>query len=436
MKHRLIQIEDYEPLIGGAAVERIRKKAEGLAGFQVVNFNSTYYGGGVAEILSGLTPLMNSLDIEAEWRVIQGTPDFFSVTKKMHNALQGAKINLSARKKEIFEEVVFENAVRNILHHDAVIVHDPQPLPLIEHYRKRCPWIWRCHIDLAHPDLATWRYLRSWVERFDAAIISDRDYRQKISPPQVIFMPAINPFNIKNREMTEAEVDSRLAHYKIPTDLPLVVQVSRFDPWKDPEGVVQAFRLAQKKVDATLVLLGNFATDDPEGTRIYDSLARCREDRILVLACGDDTALVNSLQRRAAVVLQKSLREGFGLTVTEAMWKGTPVIGGRVGGIRRQIDDGVDGFLVSSVAQAADRIVQLLKNRRLRERMGKRAREKVRKHFLLSRYLEQYLDLFGSFEPRFKLHPLPKARSNAKASASRQSAGRVIGGARLQLPTR
>jgi trehalose synthase len=434
MKHRLIQIEDYEPYIGGAAVERIRNKAAKLAGFQVVNFNSTYYGGGVAELLGGLTSLMNSLGIKAEWRVIQGSPDFFSVTKKMHNALQGAKINLSARKKRIFEEVIFENAVRNIVHHDAVIVHDPQPLPLIEHYRKHCPWIWRCHIDLARPNLATWRYLRTWVDRFDAIIVSDRDYRQKVSPPQLVFMPAINPFNIKNREMTEAEVNSRLAHYKVPTDLPLVVQVSRFDPWKDPEGVVEAFRLARKKVDATLVLLGNFATDDPEGAKIYDSLAGCREERIFVMACGDDTALVNSLQRRAAVVLQKSLREGFGLTVSEAMWKGTPVIGGRVGGIRRQIDDGVDGFLVSSVTQAADRIVQLVKDRRLREQMGRKAREKVRKNFLLSRYLEQYVDLFASFVPKFKLTLKPATKPTA--SASRRSAGKARAAARRRLPSR
>jgi trehalose synthase len=266
--------------------------------------------------------------------------------------------------------------------------------------------------------------------------VSDRDYRQKISPPQLVFMPAINPFNIKNRDMTEAEVNSRLAHYKIPTDLPLVVQVSRFDPWKDPQGVIEAFRIARKEVDATLVLLGNFATDDPEGARIYDSLADCREDRIFVLACGDDTALVNSLQRRAAVVLQKSLREGFGLTVSEAMWKGTPVIGGRVGGIRRQIDDGVDGFLVSSVAQAADRIVKLLKNRRLREQMGRRARAKVKKNFLLSRYLEQYLDLFGSFIPKFKLGAIPKAPARATERVVLRSGGRARVAAWRQLPTR
>ena len=195
----------------------------------------------------------------------------------------------------------------------------------------------------------------------------------------------------------------RLEQYRIPLDLPLVVQVSRFDRWKDPQGVVEAFKLAQKEVDATLVLLGNFATDDPEGAEVYEHLASVREERILVLPNGDDTALVNTLQRRAAVVLQKSLREGFGLTVAEAMWKGTPVIGGNVGGIRSQIEDGVNGFLVSSVDDAAHRIVQLVKDGKLREQMGRKARQAVAGRFLLTRYLEQYLDLFGSFETVFRL---------------------------------
>jgi len=212
-----------------------------------------------------------------------------------------------------------------------------------------------------------------------------------------VFMPAINPFNIKNRELSDKEIDERLAHYKIPTDLPLVVQISRFDPWKDPEGVVKAFKLARKEVEATLVLLGNFATDDPEGSKIFESLRACQEERILILTKGDDTALVNALQTRATVVLQKSLREGFGLTVAEAMWKRTPVIGGDVGGIRYQIEDGVNGFLVSSIEEAAERIVRLLKDKKLREELGKKARETVREKFLLTRYVENYLDLLQTF---------------------------------------
>jgi trehalose synthase len=393
--YRITQIEDYEPLVGSETVERIRDKAAKLKGLRVANFNSTYYGGGVAEMISSLTLLMNSVGLRTEWRVIQGTADFFSITKKMHNALQGGKIDLSGIKKEIFEQVIYENSVRNFLDHDFIIVHDPQPLPLIEHYETKCPWIWRCHLDLSRPEAEIWRYLRRWIDSYEVVIVSCPEYKQEIEPPQRVFMPAIDPFTIKNRQLSDREINERLAHYEIPTDLPLVVQVSRFDPWKDPKGVVEAFKLARKQIDARLVLLGNFATDDPEGEEIFRSLCACRDERILILTSGDDTALVNALQTRAAVVLQKSLREGFGLTVAEAMWKGTPVIGGNVGGIRYQIDDGVNGFLVSSIEETAKRIVQLVNNNELRDEMGAKARETVRKSFLLTRYLEQHLDLFG-----------------------------------------
>jgi trehalose synthase len=393
--YRITQIEDYESLVGAEVIQRICDKAAKLKRLHVANFNSTYYGGGVAEMISSLTLLMNSLGLRTEWRVIQGTPDFFSITKKMHNALQGAEIDLSKIKKEIFEQVIYENSIRNFLDHDFVIVHDPQPLPLIEHYEKKRPWIWRCHLDLSGPEAETWKYLRHWIDSYDAVIVSCPEYKQEMKPPQRVFMPAIDPFTIKNRQLSDKEIDERLAHYEIPTDLPLVVQISRFDPWKDPKGVVEAFKLARKQIDARLVLLGNFATDDPEGEEIFHSLCACRDDRILILTNGDDTALVNALQTRAAVVLQKSLREGFGLTVAEAMWKGTPVIGGNVGGIRYQIEDGVNGFLVSSIEDTAKRIVELINDKELRDEMGNKARETVRKNFLLTRYLEQYLDLFG-----------------------------------------
>ena len=402
-RYRITQIEDYEPLIGSENVERVREKARRLKDLRVANFNSTYYGGGVAEMISSLTLLMNSLGLRTEWRVIQGTADFFSITKKMHNALQGGEIDLSRIKKEIYEQVIYENSIRNFLEHDFVIVHDPHPLPLIEHYEKKCPWIWRCHIDLSRPNAEMWKYLRRWIDSYDAAIVSCPEYKQEMKPPQRVFMPAINPFTIKNRELGDHEIHERLAHYDIPTDLPLVVQISRFDPWKDPEGVVEAFKRARKEVDATLVLLGNFATDDPEGRAIFESICACQDERILILTSGDDTALVNALQTRAAVVLQKSLREGFGLTVAEAMWKGTPVIGGDVGGIRYQIESGVNGFLVSSVEEAAECIVRLLKDEKLREEIGQKARETVREKFLLTRYVEQYLDLFAAFDKDFHL---------------------------------
>ncbi len=332
--YRITQVEDYEPLVGAEVIQRIRDKAAKLKGLHVANFNSTYYGGGVAEMLSSLTLLMNSLGLRTEWRVIQGTADFFSITKKMHNALQGGKIDLSSIKKEIFEQVIYENSIRNFLDHDFIIVHDPQPLPLIEHYEKKRPWIWRCHLDLSQPDEETWKYLRRWVDNYDAVVLSCKEFAQEMKPPQRVMMPAIDPFTIKNRHLSDKEIDGRLAHYEIPTDLPLVVQISRFDPWKDPKGVVEAFKLARKQIDARLVLLGNFAT-------------------------------------------------------------GTPVIGGNVGGIRYQIEDGVNGFLVSSVEETAKRIVELVNDKELRDQMGRKARETVRKNFLLTRYLEQYLDLFG-----------------------------------------
>ena len=399
---RIVQVEDYEQFVGSETIERVKEKAKPLHDLRVAHVNSTYYGGGVAELLSSLTLLMNSLEIKTGWRVIQGSPDFFSVTKKMHNALQGGEINLSELKQEIYESVVYENAVRNHLDHDRVIIHDPQPLPMINHYEKKGPWIWRCHIDLTSPNRALWDYLAPFVERYDAVIVSLEEYAQRLETPQAFFMPAIDPFSIKNRELTETERRQRLDYYGIPTDLPLVTQISRFDRWKDPEGVINAFKLAREEVDATLVLLGNVATDDPEGQEVYESLLDEQEERIIILA-RQDTALVNALQSLSAVVLQKSIREGFGLTVTEAMWKRTPVIGGNVGGIRHQIEDGVNGFLVSSAEEAAQRIVELIRDEELQERIGQKARQTVKERFLMIRLLEQHLDLLNSFETIYRL---------------------------------
>ena len=402
MHPKLVQIEEYEKFVGAETIERIKEKAKSLHDIHVTNINSTYYGGGVAQLLSSLTLLMNSLGIPTGWRAIHGPPDFFSITKKMHNALQGGRINLTNMKMDIYEEVVYENSIRNHLDHDIIIVHDPQPLPIINYYRKKSPWIWRCHLDLSHPDQELWNYLTPSIEKYDVVILSRREYKQNLNTQQLFFMPAIDPFSITNKPLSEDDIDERLSHYNIPTDLPLVTQISRFDRWKDPEGVIEAFKLARKEVECTLVLLGNVASDDPEGEEVYKSLLDSREERIIILS-RQDGALVNALQRRSAVVLQKSIREGFGLTVSEAMWKGTPVIGGNVGGIRDQIEDGVNGFLVSSIEDAADRIVKLIRNDELRKQMGEKARETVRHNFLLTRYLEQYLDLFNAFQPVFSL---------------------------------
>lgn len=398
-------LQDYQDLIGAEAFDRLLKKAERVRDLHVVNVSSTYYGGGVAELLSSLTLFKNELGVRCGWRVIQGRPDFFSITKKVHNALQGGEINFSDLKVQIYEEVVSENALRTHFDHDFVIVHDPQPLAMIQHYRRKAPWIWRCHVDLTNPDPELWRYMTDFIEQYDAVIFSAPEYAQNLTIPQLFFMPAIDPFSAKNRVLSDQEIDDRFGHYNIPTDLPIVVQISRFDRWKDPNGVIEAFRLARRDVDCTLVLLGNVATDDPEGQEVFESLLDAQEERLIVLSC-QDSCLVNALQRRAAVVLQKSLREGFGLTVTEAMWKGAAVIGGNVGGIRHQIEDGESGFLVSSVEQAAERMVQLLRDEGLRQRLGEAAKRRVSEQFLLPRLVEQYLDLFDAFQPSFRLeHP-------------------------------
>jgi trehalose synthase len=397
----LHSIEQYEPLIGPEATDRILRKGDRVRSAHVVHVNSTFYGGGVTEILTPLTLMMNALGIATGWRQIQGTPAFFACTKKLHNTLQGERMEFSNDEKTIYEQVVLENATRMHLEEcDAVIVHDPQPLPLVTHFAGRAmPWLWQCHVDLSRPDAAVWNYLRQFVELYDVAIFSLPEYDRSLGIEQRFITPAIDPFSAKNAAMSDAEISACLAHHMIPTDRPLVTQISRFDRWKDPMGVIEAFRKAREQVDCTLVLLGNSATDDPEGKVMLETILSSVDDRIIVLTV-DDPLLVNALQRRAAVVLQKSTREGFGLTVAEAMWKGAVVIGGNVGGIRRQIIDGENGFLVNSVDQAADRIVQVLKEPELRTRLGAKAKESVREKFLMSRLLEDWLDLIASYPRR------------------------------------
>ena len=392
-------LEQYEPLIGRATVERISAKAERVRTMRVAHISSTFYGGGVTELLTPLTLMLNATGIETDWHLIQGTPGFFGCTKKLHNTLQGENLEFSDAERTIYEQVVFENATRLHLDDcDAVIVHDPQPLPLIAHFADReMPWLWQCHVDLSTPHAPVWAYLRQFIEQYDAAIFSLPEYGQDLRIDQQFVTPAIDPFSAKNRELSDREIREYLRNYKIPTDRPLVTQISRFDAWKDPMGVIDAFRKAREQVDCRLVLVGNNASDDPEGGKILETIESVADEGIIVLAV-DDPTLVNALQRSTAVVLQKSTREGFGLTVTEAMWKGAAVIGGDVGGIRHQIKDEWNGFLVSTPDQAAARIVQLIKDPGLREQVGSRAKESVRQNFLMSRLLEDWLDLLCKYE--------------------------------------
>ncbi len=387
-------LADYVPLIGAPAVERIAAKAEPLGGLGVQQINSTKHGGGVAEILRSLTPMLSGLGIRTHWVSLAGSPAFFDVTKKIHNMLQGAEGDLTSDEWRLYLDTVAENAEIIDVREDVIVVHDPQVLPLVEfrnnHHRR---WIWRCHLDLSNTNRTLWDRLRPLVDMYDDVVFTLPEYAQPIKPRQHYIMPAIDPFTIKNRPVAQDEIDTVLAHYGIPRDRPIVAQVSRFDPWKDPFGVIKAARAAREQVDFTLVLLGNMATDDPEGRRIYDTLVAEADERTLVLPEGDDQLLVNAVQTTADVILQKSIREGFGLTVTEAMWKGRPIVAGAVGGIRHQIADGENGLLVTSPEEAADAIVRLLTDPGLATRLGNAARETVCERFLFTRLLEDHLDL-------------------------------------------
>ena len=389
-------VERYRPLVGGAVVERIKRKAARLAGRRVQHINATKHGGGVAEILHSLIPLARSLDIDAQWQTITGEPDYFEVTKRIHNLLQGGDGGLSDDDWQLYLSGAARNAAVVDPAAQVVVVHDPQPLHLIDGHNGHARWIWRCHLDLTETNETLWRRLAPMVDRYDHTVFSLPVYSQPAKPPASFILPAIDPFTAKNQAMPPEESRRHLERYGIPTDLPIVTQISRFDPWKDPQGVIEASRLARQEADHSLVMLGNLADDDPEGARIFRDLERFRDPRTFIMDDGDDADLVNALQSSADIVLQKSIREGFGLTVTEALWKGRAVIAGRVGGIIHQIEDGVNGFLVDTVETCAARIVALLRDAALRLRLGAVGRETVRERFLLLRLLEEELEVFSA----------------------------------------
>src|SRR5262245_10624292 len=390
-----LRLVEYEAVIGCRATERLHKKAKRLQGLRVLHVNSTRHGGGVAEILTSLSPLMSDLGFQCDWLVIDGQPDFFAFTKEIHNALHGAPIRPTSQQEALHRTIVLDNVADPAqLVYDVIIVHDPQPLPLVER-RSAQVWIWSCHIDVSAPDHAVWDYLSPIVNQYDAAVFSLPEYGQNLRVPQHFIMPAIDPFSSINRLMSRAEASQLLAKHAIPSERPLVVQAGRFDKWKDPAGVIEAFGMACADVAATLVLVGNTAADDPEGAEVFEAVCRLSNERVIVLSV-DDRLLVNALQRQAAVVLQKSIREGFGLTVAEAMWKRRAVIGGNVGGIRHQLIDGKSGFLVADVKAAATCMASLLGDAKLRHEMGRRAKERVRRYFLMTRLLEDWLDLITS----------------------------------------
>ena len=297
------------------------------------------------------------------------------------------------------------NSIFNHLENtDCVIIHDPQPLPIVSYYKKRQPWIWRCHIDLSERNKHVWTFLQKFVNQYDAMIVSMEKYKQAVDLPQEIIMPSINPFNDKNKELSEKRINHYLKKYGIERDKPIITQISRFDRWKDPIGVVNAFKFIKKKFDCKLVLLGNMAQDDPEGQVIYQELMKHVENEPdIVVSTVESSLLVNTLQTISKVVIQKSIKEGFALTVSEALWKGTPVVGGNVGGIPLQIIDGKTGYLVNSVEECADRVLKLLKNPNLAEKIGNAGKEHVKKNFLMTRHLRNYVELLKKLVINYKV---------------------------------
>ena len=394
------KVEEYTQFVSDTEMCDLYKAARRLYGTRVVHTSSTYYGGGVAEILSALVPLMNDIGILTGWRLLRGSPDFFNITKKFHNALQGDTVNLTEMKKKIYVQTNVDFAMYNHINHDCVIVHDPQPLPSIKFYRKTQPWIWRVHIDISNPNETLWDFLKHYALRYDVLIVSSEKYKRPELPlEQRVIQPAIDPLNPKNIPLDEKTMDKYLKKFRIPTDKPLLCQISRFDKWKDPEGVVKVFKIVKEKIDCRLVLCGSMATDDPESYQSFERLKKntnhLAKNGDLILITSENNILVNVLQRKAAVIIQKSLREGFGLTVTEALWKEKPVVASKVGGIQLQIKDGENGFLVDpeDANAFADKIIEILKTPTLGVMLGKKGREDVKKKFLITRLLRDYLDL-------------------------------------------
>jgi len=399
----MVKLENYQEIVGEKVITSVYSKMRNLYRKHILNINSTYIGGGVAEILSSLIPLMNDVGIDAGWRTVHGNIDFYGITKKFHNALQGEKINFSPMKKKLYEQVNMHfSTYTHINTHDFVFIHDPQPLPLIQFYRKRQPWIWRCHIDLSTPDKDIWNYLKKFILKYDMVIVSSEKYKSKDLPLEYkLIQPAIDPLSHKNKPISDSIVAGHLKKYGVPTDKPFITQISRFDKWKDPLGVIEVFQRVREKFDCRLVLCGNMATDDPEGLMIFQEIQQQAKQLIdsgdVILLTVENSILVNALQRSAALIIQKSLREGFGLTVTEGLWKEKPVVASDVGGISLQIEDQKSGFLLEPDDNDgfADRIIEILKNPALAKELGQKGKETVKEKFLTTRILMDYLDLMN-----------------------------------------
>jgi trehalose synthase len=401
-------LDDYAEIVEPGALERIRELAAPLQGARVLHVNATAYGGGVAELLSTHVALLQSIGINAEWQVIHGSDEFFAVTKAVHNALQGAEVEWTQHMERIYLERVLDNALLLEGDWDYVVMHDPQPAAMRDYVRARglspddTKWIWRCHIDLTDANHRVFEFFRPFIEQYDASVFTMPQFvPSSLHMDRTVFAPpCIDPLSVKNLDLPKPFVLEIVKQYGVRAQEPLIVQVSRFDPWKDPIGVIEAYRIVQEEFpDVQLVLAGSMATDDPEGFHYWElaNEARAGDPNVHLLSNIQQigNVQINAFQRAANVVMQKSLREGFGLTVAEGMWKDKPVVGGRCGGITLQIEDGVNGFLVDDVETAAKRTADLLRDPVRAEEMGAAGRERVRREFLSTRELEDWLRLFN-----------------------------------------
>ncbi|HOD77685.1 MAG TPA: glycosyltransferase [Syntrophorhabdus sp.] len=379
----------------------LKRLGDKMGGKSFLHVNSTKAGGGVAEILHRMMPILQGLGIRARWEVIEGDEQFFDITKKIHNALQGNREIITKKMWQHHFDVNEKNmATIQLDEVDAALIHDPQPAPLIE-FKKSGKWIWRCHIDVSNPMKEVRDHLFQYCKKYDAAVFSVARFAKAMGVDEFIIPPSIDPLSDKNRDLTEEEVRETAEKLSLPLDRPIILQVSRFDRFKDPTGVIEAYRMVKRYNDCVLVLAGSPATDDPEGAAVLalvKEFASSDPDIHILLLPPFSDKDINALQRMATVVLQKSLKEGFGLTVTEAMWKGKPVIGGAVGGIPLQVIHGVTGFLVHSVEGAAFRIRQFLNNPEMAKRMGERGKEHIRQHFLITRQIRDYLSIWYTLE--------------------------------------
>jgi trehalose synthase len=393
-----IPLDDYAEVIGEGELEELRALAKPLRGRTVEMINSTAVGGGVAEILNRLIPLAEELDVKIRWEVMTGGEDFFEVTKSFHNALHGEPYHATPRDFEIFRAYNERNRARLALDSEFVVIHDPQPAALIEARKKNGNhWVWRCHIDLSHPNRGVWDFLETYVSKYDGAMFSSPEFARKLPIPQYLFYPAIDPLAEKNRELEPEFIADVLSRYAIDPLRSILTQISRFDRLKDPVGVIRAYRIAKRYFDCQLVLAGGSASDDPEGAVVLQEvLQEAQGDpdiKVLELPAWAPLE-VNALQRASTIVIQKSLREGFGLTVSEALWKKKPVIASAVGGIPTQVIHKHTGLLAHSVEGTAYQIRFLLSHPEIAAKLGEHGHEHVKENFLITQKLKRYLTLF------------------------------------------